>query len=131
MKKLHLDTPSMFFNFAGGEAWYFSVEEKEILSESEIRSKYDDEDLDMKSLSGHYVELPYREEFENEALEIFWKSLTKEQYDAAKCLRGPGFYYELRNCGLYDILEEIRDMLYKEEIAVWETHYGFQVVFPG
>ena len=129
MKKLHLDTPSMFFNFAGGEAWYFSVEEKEILSESEIRSKYDDEDLDMKSLSDHYIELPYREDFEKEALAIFWNSLTEEQYAAANCMRGRGFYSELISCGLYEILEEIRDMLFREEIAVWEAHYGFQAVY--
>ena len=131
MKKLYLDSPDMFFNFAGGETWYFSIEEKVPVSESEIRSKYNDEDLDTKSLTGHYVELPYREEFEKEALEIFWKSLTEEQYAVANSLRGRGFYSELRDCGLYDILDEIRNILYKEEIAVWETHYGFQVVFPG
>ena len=131
MKKLYLDSPDMFFNFAGGEAWYFSVEEKEILSESEIRSKYNDEDLDMKTLSDRYVELPYREEFEDEALVIFWKSLNEEQYAVTNSLRGRGFYSKLRDCGLHDILDEILDMLFREEIAAWETHYGFQVAYPG
>lgn len=131
MKKLYLDSPDMFFNFAGGETWYFSVEEKEMVSESEIRSKYNDEDLDMKNLSDRYVELPYREEFEDEALAILWKTLVEEHPNVAKKLniKHRGFYSKLKYYGLYDILEEIRSVLFREQITEWETHYGFQAVY--
>ena len=128
MREFIVDTPDCFFNTIGGDPWYFSVEDKEFVMTDEIYPKYGD-DVDVRSLSDRYIELPYRESFEPEALRIFREGLDSDSLAYEKSIRGSGYYCKLRNCGLSDSLDKIRNELFREYISELEPLLGIKVVY--